>query len=273
MPAGDKVGHRGDARASRSCCRSSCCCGTRERRSPPRHGTYTLRRRVKVAGLQHDIVWEDRDANFERLAPMIAGAAADGARLVVLTEMFSTGFSMAVDRVAEARDGPSAQFLAAQARAARRVGVRVVPRTARRRRAAVQPTRARRARRHAASLRQDPSVRLRRRARALRGRRRVPHRRHRRRSLHVLRLLRPALRRRVLAARAAHRLLRGGRELAPATARALVGAAARPGDREPGVRGRREPGRHRRRPHLRRRLGDPRSARGAGRGGRRRRSA
>ena len=27
---------------------------------------------MKVAGLQHDIVWEDRDANFARLAPMIA---------------------------------------------------------------------------------------------------------------------------------------------------------------------------------------------------------
>ena len=71
---------------------------------------------MKVAGLQHDIVWEDRDANFERLAPMIAGAAADGARLVVLTEMFSTGFSMDTGRVAELHPGPSAAFLAAQAR-------------------------------------------------------------------------------------------------------------------------------------------------------------
>ena len=77
-------------------------------------GTYSYG--VKVAGLQHDIVWEDRDANFARLGPMIASAAADGAQLVVLTEMFSTGFSMAVDRVAELPDGPSAAFLSAQAR-------------------------------------------------------------------------------------------------------------------------------------------------------------
>jgi predicted amidohydrolase len=77
-------------------------------------GTYSYG--VKLAGLQHDIVWEDRDANFARLAPMIGGAAADGAKLVVLAEMFSTGFSMAVDRVAELRDGPSATFLSAQAR-------------------------------------------------------------------------------------------------------------------------------------------------------------
>ncbi len=68
-----------------------------------------------------------------------------------------------------------------------------------------------------------------------------------------------------------HRLLRGGRELAAAAARALVGAAARPRDREPGVRGGRQPRRHRRRAHLRGRLGDPRSARRAGRRGRRRR--
>ena len=72
---------------------------------------------MKVAAVQHDIVWEDRDANFARLAPLVAGAAADGTRLVVLTEMFSTGFSMAVDRVAETPEGPSAAFLVEQARA------------------------------------------------------------------------------------------------------------------------------------------------------------
>jgi predicted amidohydrolase len=71
---------------------------------------------VKVAGLQHDIVWEDRDANFARLAPMIGAAASAGAQLVVLTEMFSTGFSMDVDRVGERRDGPSSSFLVEQAR-------------------------------------------------------------------------------------------------------------------------------------------------------------
>ena len=48
---------------------------------------------MKVAAVQHDIVWEDPEANFTRLAPRIADAAAAGARLVVLTEMYSTGFS------------------------------------------------------------------------------------------------------------------------------------------------------------------------------------
>jgi predicted amidohydrolase len=75
---------------------------------------------VKVAAVQHDIVWEDREANFALLAPMIAAAAqrgeGDGARLVVLSEMFSTGFSMSTDLIAEPADGPSVQFLVDQAR-------------------------------------------------------------------------------------------------------------------------------------------------------------
>lgn len=70
-----------------------------------------------VAGIQHDIVWEQPEENFARLAPMIEKAAAAGARLVVLAEMFATGFSMKTDRIAEPVDGPSAGFLADQARA------------------------------------------------------------------------------------------------------------------------------------------------------------
>jgi predicted amidohydrolase len=70
---------------------------------------------VKVAAVQHDICWEAPEATMAHVAPMIAGAAANGARLVVLTEMYSTGFTMAPERVAEATDGPSTAFLAEQA--------------------------------------------------------------------------------------------------------------------------------------------------------------
>lgn len=66
---------------------------------------------MKVAALQHDIVWEDKPANFARLRPMVAAAAGAGARLVVLAEMFSTGFSMNPAAVAEPHDGPSSRFL------------------------------------------------------------------------------------------------------------------------------------------------------------------
>ena len=73
---------------------------------------------MRVAGLQYDIVWEDREANFRRLIPRIDEAAGAGARLVVLPEMFSCGFSMATDRIVELEDGPSAGFLVEQARRA-----------------------------------------------------------------------------------------------------------------------------------------------------------
>ncbi len=70
---------------------------------------------MRIAAVQHDIAWEDPEENFARLAPRIAGAAAAGARLVVLTEMFSTGFSMNTERTAEPVGGPSVTFLAEQA--------------------------------------------------------------------------------------------------------------------------------------------------------------
>jgi predicted amidohydrolase len=49
---------------------------------------------MKVAAIQHDIVWEDAAATRARVQPMIAKAAGDGAGLIVLPEMFATGFSM-----------------------------------------------------------------------------------------------------------------------------------------------------------------------------------
>lgn len=72
---------------------------------------------MKLAAVQHDIVWSDRSANFDRLAPKIAAAAATGAELVVLTETFSTGFAVDDPDLGEPEGGPSAQFLAEQAAA------------------------------------------------------------------------------------------------------------------------------------------------------------
>jgi predicted amidohydrolase len=69
---------------------------------------------MRIAAVQHDIVWEDREANFDRLAPQVARAVGAGAELVLLTETFSTGFSM-TPGIGEPEDGPSARFLAAQA--------------------------------------------------------------------------------------------------------------------------------------------------------------
>lgn len=70
---------------------------------------------MRVAAVQHDIVWEDPSATFDEIAPLIADAADAGAELIAVTEMFSTGFSMASSNIAEDLDGPSASFLVEQA--------------------------------------------------------------------------------------------------------------------------------------------------------------
>jgi len=70
---------------------------------------------IKAAAIQHDVAWEDPPTNFERIAPRLADAAEHGARLAVLCEMWSTGFSMQSTRIAEPPDGPSITFMLEQA--------------------------------------------------------------------------------------------------------------------------------------------------------------
>src|SRR3954463_14413533 len=69
---------------------------------------------MRFAAVQHDIVWEDREANFARLAPLVARAVGAGAEFVLLSETFSPGFSM-TPGIGEPEGGPSAQFLLGQA--------------------------------------------------------------------------------------------------------------------------------------------------------------
>ena len=70
---------------------------------------------MKVAAIQHDIAWEQPEKNFSLLAPLIEQAAGDGARLIVLSELFSNGFSMNTKHISETLDGASTQFLIQQA--------------------------------------------------------------------------------------------------------------------------------------------------------------
>ena len=70
---------------------------------------------MTVAGVQHDINWEEGGATRARLEPQIEAAAGAGAQLIAVTEMFANGFSMNTAVVAEAMDGPSFEFLVEQA--------------------------------------------------------------------------------------------------------------------------------------------------------------
>jgi len=71
---------------------------------------------MKIAAIQHDIIWEEPAATRERVTPMIAAAAAGGARIIALTEMYATGFSMRPEHIAEDEGGPNEQFLCEQAK-------------------------------------------------------------------------------------------------------------------------------------------------------------
>lgn len=62
---------------------------------------------LNVAVVQMNIAWEDKAENFARVGEWLAGL--EGVDLVVLPEMWSTGFSMSPDRIAEPMDGPSVE--------------------------------------------------------------------------------------------------------------------------------------------------------------------
>ncbi len=71
---------------------------------------------MRVAIVQMDLAWEDVSENHRRASRLAADAAARGARLAVFPEMFSTGFSMAADRIAQPEGGASETFLRETAR-------------------------------------------------------------------------------------------------------------------------------------------------------------
>lgn len=70
---------------------------------------------MKVAALQLDPVWEDAAASHDRAGELLARAAAEGADLAVLPEMFATGFTMRAD-IALAAGPASEAFLSDAAR-------------------------------------------------------------------------------------------------------------------------------------------------------------
>ena len=71
---------------------------------------------MRAFAIQIDIAWEDKDANLALAARAIEQAGPHPGDLVVLPEMFATGFSMNVAKIAERPDGPAHAFLAETAR-------------------------------------------------------------------------------------------------------------------------------------------------------------
>lgn len=71
---------------------------------------------MRIVACQLDIVWEDKHANFDRVRQMLAQANLAPGTMVVLPEMFATGFSMNAAQIAEAAEAETEQFLSATAR-------------------------------------------------------------------------------------------------------------------------------------------------------------
>jgi len=64
---------------------------------------------LKIAVIQSDIIWEKPSENLKRYAGMIK--VSGNPDLVILPEMFSTGFTMEPERVNETMDGESVKWM------------------------------------------------------------------------------------------------------------------------------------------------------------------
>jgi len=67
---------------------------------------------MNVIGLQLDVVWENKSANHAKVLAMIEKAKPQPGSLVVLPEMFATGFSMNVSAIHDSDSHETQDFLA-----------------------------------------------------------------------------------------------------------------------------------------------------------------
>ena len=67
---------------------------------------------LQILGIQLDCVWEDKEANFAKVRALLNARDLPEGGLIVLPEMFATGFSCEVTRTIEPEDGPTEAFCA-----------------------------------------------------------------------------------------------------------------------------------------------------------------
>lgn len=71
---------------------------------------------MKVIGCQLDIVWENKKANYAKVRSLLEAAPPERGALLLLPEMFATGFSMNVQAIQEGIPSETEAFLATLAR-------------------------------------------------------------------------------------------------------------------------------------------------------------
>lgn len=64
---------------------------------------------LKITLVQPEIVWEDRQANLEKYDALIP--AIEQTDVIILPEMFTTGFSMQASKIKESMDGESVRWM------------------------------------------------------------------------------------------------------------------------------------------------------------------
>lgn len=74
---------------------------------------------MKVIVCQLDIVWENKPANYRKVEGLLESARVGSGSLILLPEMFSTGFSMNVERIYEPDPSPTLEFVSGLARSYR----------------------------------------------------------------------------------------------------------------------------------------------------------
>ncbi len=65
---------------------------------------------LRVAVVQFDILWEDKTGNYDRVRSLLE-RVQEPVDLVLLPEMFATGFSMNIEKTAETAEGETVSFL------------------------------------------------------------------------------------------------------------------------------------------------------------------
>jgi predicted amidohydrolase len=71
---------------------------------------------LKIGLIELNTEWESREVNYDKALPLIELAASAGCDLVVLPEMFNSGFSMNIDLIGEDINGSANLFLSDSAR-------------------------------------------------------------------------------------------------------------------------------------------------------------
>jgi omega-amidase len=71
---------------------------------------------MTVYGCQLNILWEDKGKNFRKVRNLLDRKKLPAGSMVILPEMFATGFSMNAGKIAEGADGPTTKFMRELAR-------------------------------------------------------------------------------------------------------------------------------------------------------------